>query len=47
MTARFENRERLPAPLLPGMAKEVIFWCAVLAALTSGAVLIGGLGTIW
>jgi hypothetical protein len=29
------------------MAKEVIFWCAVLAALASGAVLIGNLGTIW
>jgi hypothetical protein len=47
MTARFENREHRPAPLLPKMAKEVIFWCAVLAALMASAVLIGDFGAIW
>jgi hypothetical protein len=46
MAARFQNCAREPAPLLPQMAKEVMFWCAVLAALVSCAVLIGGLGTL-
>lgn len=47
MAARFENRVHQPAQLLPQMAREVIFWCAVLAAVASGAVLVGHLGTIW
>jgi hypothetical protein len=47
MAARFEDRERQPASLLPSMAKEVVFWCAVLVAVISGAVLVGRLGTIW
>jgi hypothetical protein len=46
MAARFKNCACEPTPLLPQMAKEVMFWCAVLAALVSGAVLIGGLGTL-
>ncbi len=47
MAARFEDREGRWVPVLPEMAKEVIFWCAVLVAVVSGAVLIGHMDAVW
>jgi hypothetical protein len=47
MSARYDNRETQVFPFIPGMAKEVIFWCAVFIAVVTGAVLIGQMGPSW
>lgn len=47
MAARFDKSESAWMPVLPAAAKEVIFWCAVLVAVVSGAVLIGRMDEIF
>ena len=47
MAARLENTESRKLPALPETAKELIFWCAVLVAVVSGAVLIGSMDALW
>ena len=47
MAARFDKPESPWMPVLPAAAKEVIFWCAVLVAVVSGAVLIGRMDAIF
>ena len=47
MAARFENRESRKMPVIPETVKEMIFWCAVLVAVVSGAVLIGRMDSVW
>lgn len=47
MATRFDKSESAWMPVLPAAAKEVIFWCAVLVAVVSGAVLIGRMDEIF
>lgn len=47
MTAAEERVETKAPSLIPDMAKEVIFWCAVFVAVVTGAVLISQMGSGW
>lgn len=47
MAARFESRESHKLPVFPEMAKEVIFWCTLLVAVVSGAVLVSQMAPSW
>lgn len=47
MAARFDKPVSRWIPELPDAAKEVIFWCAVLVAVVSGAVLIGRMDAVF
>lgn len=47
MAARIDKPESRWVPAMPEAAKEVVFWCAVLVAVVSGAVLIGHMDAVW
>jgi hypothetical protein len=47
MSAHYENRKPRTLAVMPEMAKEVIFWCAVFVVVVTSAVLIGQMNADW
>jgi len=47
MSVPYEIRKQQTLTVIPEMAKEVIFWCAVFVAVVTSAVLIGQIGSDW
>jgi hypothetical protein len=47
MAARFDKPDSRWMPVPPAAAKEAVFWCAVLVAVVSGAILVGRMDAVF